>query len=258
MIKVSVNNQRVRKMLAAYPRSAKRALEVSLDRTAYEIRDAVKTEMKRVFDKPTPYTLNSLKVTRTRNHNMKAYVWFKEPERMSQHYLVPQVKGGARQYKGFEQALGDQMFVPGQGAKLNQYGNVTAQRIRQILSVLKLAERGQGYQANITARSAKRNTKQRDFVYLMNGSGKLPPGIYERVATTKKVSLRGKNRKFGEWQKGKNRKAVRARGLKPIMLHGRNRAPVKARLDFYGVANKEYRLAFIPIFNAELARRLPK
>jgi len=257
MIKVSINSREVRKMLATYPKQAKRALEISLDKTAYEIRDAVKSEMKRVFDRPTPYTLNSLKVTRTKNHNMKAYVWFKDPERMSQHYLVPQVEGGTRKYKGFERALGDQMFVPGKGAKMTPFGNIQPGQIRQILSVLKLAERAGGYQANITAKSAKRNSKQRDFVYLMNGSGKLPPGIYERVATTKRVALRGKNRKFGEYQRGVKSKAVRARGLKPVMLHGRNKAPVRPRLPFYETAQIVYGRVFIAKFRAELARRLP-
>src|SRR5574340_131161 len=129
MIKVTINDSEIRKMIAALPKSAGRAAEIALDKTAQAIRNEVRDEMRRVFDRPVPYTLNSLQITPTKGHNMQAAVWFKDPERMRQHYLVPQVEGGPRQLKGLERAIaarsGVKMeLVPGAGARLDQYGNV--------------------------------------------------------------------------------------------------------------------------------------
>ena len=106
-------------MLTASPQLANRAAELALDATAKAIRDEVKTTMPRVFDRPTPYTLNSLQVTPTHNHNMTAMVWFKDPDRMGQHYLVPQVDGGPRKLKGFERGLGNQEYTTAEGHQCN-------------------------------------------------------------------------------------------------------------------------------------------
>lgn len=168
--------------MKAIPRQANRAAEVALDNTAKDIKKAEVAEMKRVFDSPTRWTLNSLKMTPTINHNMQAVVWFKDPDRMGQHYLVPQVEGGPRKFKGFEQAFGNRMFVPGQAARMTKAGNVSPGQIRQILSVLGRAERTAGYSANVTKRSSSRNKKQRDYVYISKRHGKLYPGIYQRFA----------------------------------------------------------------------------
>jgi hypothetical protein len=243
-------------MLAKILPRARRAAERALDQTARDIKAGVRQAMPQVFDRPTPYTLNSLQVTPTRNHNMQASVWFKTPDRMGDHYLTSQVYGGLPAYKGFERAFGDQEFVPGQGARIDRYGNVTAGQIRQILSVLGKAERAAGSQQNITARSARRNKKQRDYVYLPKGSGKLPPGVYERVAragqeidakTSRRLGITGARayqygRSRGKWQS-----VTRARGLRPILIHGR-RAAVKPRLPFFELATAIYDQRFAPLF----------
>lgn len=250
MITVTIDDREVKKLLAALPATASRAAEKAIDQTAKAIKKAIRKELRRVFDRPTPYTLNSLKVTLTKNHNMIASVWFKEPDRMGQHYLVPQVDGGERELKGFERSIGQQQFIPGKAVKLNAYGNISTGQIRQIMSVLGLADRP-GYQANVTTKSAKRNTKQRDYVYLPNRWGKLPPGIYRR--TTKGVaSTAGQRRKakvgFGTYETGKRKAVVRARGLEPIMLVGRTGASVKPLLDFYGISQRTYDANFKKLF----------
>jgi hypothetical protein len=136
----------------------------------------LKATISRVFQDPAPYTKNSLKVTKTRNHNMQASVWFKEPDRMGDHYLLPQVEGGERKEKGFERALSHTKFIPSDHLPLDRYGNVAPGLIRQILSVLGRAELAQGYQterfqANRTRKIAIRNPKGRDFAWLPKGGG---------------------------------------------------------------------------------------
>jgi hypothetical protein len=265
MIKVTVDSRAVKAALAAYPKIASRSLEIAIDKTAMAIKEAEVAEMKRVFTKPTPYTLNSLKVTRTKGHNMKATVWFKEPDRMEDHYLIPEVEGGERKLKGFERAISNNKFVPGKGSSKDRYGNVPNSQIRQILGVLGKAERA-GYQANITARSTKRNRKQRDYVFLPAGSPgrKLPPGIYQRVVQKGSGFFGDKSQKklgsFGTYQKGRRRgrffSVIRARGLKPILIVGRQHGQYQARLKFYHVARRVHGEVFTKLFMADFSRRL--
>ena len=269
MINIHIDAEHIRELLKTVPKEAGRAAEIALDKTAQDIRDAVKDEMQSVFDNPTRYTLNSLKITPTYKHNMEASVWFKEPDRMGQHYLVPQVEGGVRKLKGFERALDNTMFIPGQGVRTNKFGNVSFGQIRQILSVMGSAEHHAGYQANMTARSAKSNAKERDYVWLRKGSakGKLRPGIYQRVArkgrgfgykTKRNMGLLG-NRTYQKGRtRGKFSSIIRARGLKPILLQGRQEQRTTPLLDFYGVANDVFLKKYRKHFDIEFAKRLSR
>lgn len=267
MIKVTIDDAAVKKMLRDMPATASRAAEHALDQTAWAIYREIGAEINRVFDRPAPYTKRSLKVTKTRNHNMVASVWFKEPDRMVAHYLLPQVEGTVRELKGFERALYRNKFIPSKFEKLDRYGNVSVGLIKQILSVLGRAELTPGYQSNLTAKSGKRNKKARDFVWLPAGSRRkqLPPGVYRRVvrgtaATSRQIKKSGVTAKiyngqrvagFGTWQQGKRKAVVRAAGLQPVLISGKQRARTKPRLKFYDIASRVYRLRFNTLFFAK-------
>lgn len=259
-IQVKLDEKALTRVKQASEKAISRATERAIDGTARSIKEAVKAEMPRVFKNPTRFTLNSLQVTLTQHHNLRASVWFKEPERMGQHYLVPEVEGGDRRLKGFELALGGRTFAPGSSLKLNQYGNMSVGQIRQILSVLKLAEHSSGYSSNLTERSAKRNRKPRDYVYLRMPHGSLPAGVYQRVQTG--VGFEAKTKKtlpFGEWQKGRTRgkfsSAIRARGLRLVLIEIR-RPAYRKRLPFYELGRLVVRLEFNARFKAELAKAM--
>ncbi len=250
----------VAKALAAFPGKAHRACAVALNKTGKLIKEAEVAEMKAVFDSPTSYTLNSLKLTPATKDNLQATVWFKQPDRMGQHYLVPQVDGGQRKLKGFERGVGLGELTPALGAKLNRYGNVSFGQIRQILSVLGKAETAAGSNSNITDRSRRRNTKDRDYVVIDNRQrGHLPLGVYQRFQTgvgfgakTKRTFLdRSKS-----YQKGRSRgrfaSVIRARGLRPVLLVGHTGRQVKPLLDFYGVAQRTFKQRFDPLFRDTL------
>lgn len=240
MITFKCDTRQVTAKLTKQERELRHKLELQMDKAADAGRDAVKALIPMVFKNPTPYTRNSVKAIHTRGHNMRAAVELKEPDRMGRHYLWAQVEGGQRRKKGFERALGS-MYYPASGARLDKYGNMPYGQIVQLLSVLGKAEYTSGYTANIN-KASKRNRKPRDYVLFKQRHGKLPPGIYQRYQTGPGFGHKTKKTlPFGEWQKGQTRgkfsSAVRARGLKPIMLA--QRPPTyRKRLPFYETAGK--------------------
>lgn len=51
------------------------ATSLALNRTAQAIRKDLRSEMERVFDRPTPFTLNSLQITSSSKTDLTAAVW---------------------------------------------------------------------------------------------------------------------------------------------------------------------------------------
>lgn len=267
MIQIDVKGiKEVQKMLSDVPGKAHRACAIALNQTAMDIREVARDTMGKVFNRPVPYTLRSVVFDRATATDLSARIWHVEPERMSKHYLTPQVEGGSRKLKGFERAFGLGELVPAMGAKMTQYGNVSPGQLRQILSVLGKAERGAGYSANMTSRSARRNSKDRDYVIIdRRQRGHLIRGVYQRFAqagreidkkTSRRIGITGARaheygRRMGEW-----RSVRRASGLRPVLLVGRTGHKVKPLYDFYGMAWRVYREVFAVRFWANLNRYL--
>jgi len=262
MISITIDDKAVKAMLAGLPGRASRAAEKALDFTAREIWKETKNEMKRVFASPTPWTLRNPQYTKTRNHNMEAKVYYTEPERMTDHYLTPQVEGGRRKLKGFEKGVGLGELTPALGARIDKNGNVSVGQIKQILSIIGRAETHAGYDANATKRSVARGN-ERDYVVVKQGNkGHRIPGVYQRFAKTSVV--RGKystlDRKKGRaggafaWQTGSRKAVVRARGLRPVFLQGRTGHSVQPLFPFYKTARATYDKHFIARFTSEFKR----
>lgn len=157
-VKKMFSSERIRKIL----------LNTINDTARLDAKPAVQEEMKRVFDKPTPYTLNSI-YTKLNTADMSVDIGLKEwggKGTPAAEYLKPQVFGGGRPMKRSEKYLGS-YYVPGAGARLNQYGNMTGAAITQILSALR-AFPEVGYLMNVTKGSRKRNRKPRNFFMIKN------------------------------------------------------------------------------------------
>lgn len=167
------------------------ATSLAINRTAELVKKAVVDEMKKVFDRPTPFTLNSLYVTPSTKDKLEAVVWLKDEYSVGNQgtpatkYLGPEIFGGARRAKSHERRLRDKgmlgsgMFaVPAQGAEglLNRYGNLEGGLIWQMMSSLKI-NRDIGYQSNETAKSRKRNRSRARYFIL---GGDRPLGIASR------------------------------------------------------------------------------
>ncbi len=175
------------------PKAAARAL----NNAAFAYRQAVQAEMQARFDRPTPYTTRGFVIDRagaaggavnpavgqagfgrnTANFGPTGSPYLarvrlnSDPNKSGltrADTIGHQFLGGQSKFSGFERALNrigalprGWHVVPGGGAKLNAYGNVSPGLIVQLISYFG-AFGEQGYRANATARTkARRADKKR-------------------------------------------------------------------------------------------------
>jgi hypothetical protein len=142
------------------------ATAVAINACLAQIKPAVQAEMLDVFDKPTPYTLNSYMVMKgAKKNSLFGIVGFKTQRifneagkftggfttadeeksnpRLASTYLQPQMRGGIRPAKGLELLLrargilgNNEFLVPSKFMKLDQYGNVSRGTVQKILANL--------------------------------------------------------------------------------------------------------------------------
>ena len=223
-------NRMIDRLDAIQKRELPFATLVALNRTARDVKDAEREEMKRVFDRPTPWTLNSLFTKSATRSNLSAQVWIKDEQykgNPADRYLAPEVYGGGRTWKGFERALiragamrSNQFAVPGSAAKLDSYGNMSAGQIVQILSQLRAQYVG-GYESRIggatkdpkkIARAVKRQGYR--IFALTKKRGKLLPGVYARY----------------QFAKGS--------AVKPLLIYVGRKPQYQVRFKFFEVAER--------------------
>lgn len=197
MLKLSVKGDvdQAIAVLNGQQKQVKFAAAVALTKTAQVMRESQYTEMRRVFDRPTRFTLNSLYLKAATPSTLSAVVYLKDTNGPQGHYLLPDIRGGTRVPKPFEKALQASgvmpqgyVAVPASGAKLDPFGNMERTQIIQVLAFLQ-AFGEQGYKANTTAdkrrKLAKGSKKKQGFAYFVSGretSGRsLPLGIWQRT-----------------------------------------------------------------------------
>ena len=165
----------------------------ALTETAKHVQADVKTAIKTVFDRPTPYTLNATYLRPATKARLEAEVRVKDEAVKGIapiKYLGAQIYGGIRNDKRSEKLLRSfgilaegYNVVPGQGLKLDSYGNISRGVIQGILSQLKA---NHDSYANETTASRKRKRKnsqpQARYFAIPVGSNtsRLAPGIYGR------------------------------------------------------------------------------
>ncbi|MDR1276395.1 MAG: hypothetical protein LBL72_08475 [Candidatus Accumulibacter sp.] len=193
--------------------------------------EKTKSEMRRVFDRPTPWVVGGVRYKKADKIRLEGAIdldyWGNKQGVAVDQVLRAEIGGGGRRLKRHEIALQragilprGMAIVPGDAAKKDAFGNMSAGQIVQIIAYFRVFGE-QGYKANIDDKGRKRlatdkrKSGQRGFVYfaLRAPRGKLPPGIYQRFQSA-----------FGS-------------AIKPVMIFVR--APTyRRRLDFYGVAGK--------------------
>lgn len=215
------------------------AVATALTRTAVQVRAAVLEQMPRVFDRPTPYTLRQLKYAAATAARPVAAVGFGVAaiqdvqgnviryqdlgmgETPAGKYLAPSIDGGSRRHKRFEKALqaagampAGWFAVPGAGARLDAFGNMSRGQIIQILSQLRITLVA-GTNRNMAVAARKQIAAQRKaggrFFVVKPGTGKLKPGVYQREF-------------YG-------------RTITPVVIFVRA-AAYRPRFDFYGMAKR--------------------
>lgn len=195
------------------------AAAIAMQRTGEDVKQALIDEMARVFDQPTPWTLNSVYVSNIKQRRKETHVRLKDiwgGGRTDIHYLAPQIYGGGRVDRRSEEVmrltgvLPDGMqVVPGKAAKLDAYGNVNRGLIMQVMSALRISETTSGRSSNRTERSEKRRKNLPQFFVSRGAPSHLRPGI---------------------WQRDGKR-------VKPILMFTRS-GQYEERFDFHGVASK--------------------
>lgn len=249
-ISIKDNVDRVLRQMRDFPRNeVPFAMAKALTKTAQDVQAAEIHEVKDVFDRPTPYTLSSFYVKPATKSKLEARVYIKNEASKGTpaiKFLKAQIEGGARKQKRFEKALqaagimpAGYYAVPGEGAKLDSYGNLDRGLIVQLLAYFKAFPEA-GYKANMTdkrkAALAKGNAKkgQQGVAYFVGQPGKKSPlGVWARY------------RMFG------------GSAVKPVLIFIKS-AKYEQLLDFYYVSDVTARKKMDKNVRAEMAEILKK
>lgn len=165
--------------------------------TAFEIRQTWMRAASRVFDRPTQMTIRAAQYQKATKQKLYAIIKLRDEAAKGNppsKYLVAQVEGGERRLKGVERLLmsaevmpRDMFAVAGDGAPLDQFGNVKSGQVRQIISQMR-AGLEMGHTSNESdARRDRRLARQRrrggggSYFVVKQRRGRLRPGIYERI-----------------------------------------------------------------------------
>jgi hypothetical protein len=237
------------------------AVSDALTATAKTVRDTIQADMPRVFDRPTPYTVRQLRYVPSRAKTLTAAVGFNVAAITDQRgalvgyrdlgpgetpagkYLQFQVDGGQRAQKRFERALQTVgilppgwVTVPGERAKIDQYGNQSVGELRQILSFFDAAELVAGSRQNMgplgREKRLKGTRKKAGFEYFV-----VRPG--ERRSFVRQAGARASMKGTHLAQPGIYRRTNYALGsrIEPVLIFVK-RALYKPRFDFYNQAQR--------------------
>ena len=116
-----------------WEKRGRKAVGTALTRTAWDVRGGLMDGMREAFDRPTPWTMRAFNVQQANYNNLEATVYAKPSQAQ---YLFWQIEGGQRNTKAFEKKLhlfGGEVALPAAGAKLNQYGNMSRNLIRNVI-----------------------------------------------------------------------------------------------------------------------------
>jgi hypothetical protein len=228
--------------LAGLERKIPTITKAALNDAAYLGTQKTKAALASSFDRITPWIRNSVRYKKATPQKLEAMIdfeqWGNKTAVTAAMVLAAEIYGGRRKLKRHEIALqragilpAGMAIVPGPAADIDQYGNMRAAQIVQIVSYFK-AFGEQGYRANMRdggkrlARDNKR-TGARGFAYfvLQKPHGKLHPGIYQRYTF------------------------AAGSAVKPVMYFVRVPA-YRQRLDFYDIAQKAAEPEFHRAFSA--------
>ena len=167
----------------------------ALNDVAFEVLKENRALMQRVFDRPTPFTLNAFFVRKATLDNLSAVVERKTAQ-AGRHFLEVQSDGGPRKMTGVERLMTQrlkysgviQAVLPTKHLKRNQYGNVSPGLLNRIISSVQ----AQGdSSANTTADSRARanggKKRRRAEYFVPRADSKLTAGVYERSGADQSI-----------------------------------------------------------------------
>lgn len=196
---VRFDAERFRRELQTQAAQQARMARRAANELAWRGRQAIQDEMRRVFDRPTRWTLNSMRIIHATDDGGAAVIDWKDllyvrggsqdNAQAAITYLTPQIEGGTRPLKRFERVLREAgilppgMFVvPARFAPLDSSGNLRRASLVKILSSVR-AFSEVGFTANRSRDRASRGVMRRHDYFAIRGYSnavKLKPGIYLR------------------------------------------------------------------------------
>jgi len=158
------------------------ATMLALNATGEAVLEENKTLMRKVFDRPTRWTLNAFFLRRATKRKPEATVERKDAPR-GRHYLEVEERGGTRPKTGIERLIiGNVAYedhieavVPARGARLNAHGNLPAGQIQRALSNI-----GAQQDRAQTGTDGSRKRSARAARYFVPKPGQLSPGVWKR------------------------------------------------------------------------------
>jgi hypothetical protein len=233
-LKVRTDVSQVLAALTNLERGAPYAMATALTKTGQDIKRAETDAMASNFSSPTPYTMRALYLESAHRNRLQARVWLKDGNK-PEHYLLPQIEGGNRPIKRFEQRLrmlgymaADERAVPGTAVQLDAYGNMSRGQIVKILSQLRTAV-VQGDFSNQSNSPRSRAKRAITAYFVSRGEGSQRAGRAGRRAANY-----GQHLPRGVWER-----RVHAWGtsVRPVLLFVKGTAYTK-RFDFFGIAER--------------------
>lgn len=193
------------------------AVSTAINTVAFKAKNAIQSEMKAVFDRPTPWTIRQIAVAKATKKDLTAVIGTPEGIKdakgnnagfsrytssgIFERILTPHIEGGARLPRPAEVRLRKAgilpdgwVAVPGKTMKLDQYGNLSSAWWLIILSWLNALQwSSQGANQNRAQKTSKRKNKLEKkrislFAVIPNrGASHLLPGVYMRQG--RKISM---------------------------------------------------------------------
>lgn len=172
MLTIRVDVSGALRKLADAERKVRVATAIALTRTAQAAQRELTREVETAFDSPVLFTRRAIGIEPANVRTLRSAVFVRP---LQARYLMPQVEGGARPPKRFEQRLEGEArrqrvpgAMPGAGVRLNMAGNIPKPTLMRLLKQAKT--RGSG-------------------VFIAPEGGRLQPGIWKRKGRGKAVPL---------------------------------------------------------------------
>lgn len=218
-VRVKVDTSRSTRYLNNIQKEIRYVTAVALTRTTRRLVPLMEDEVRKVFDRPTSFSIRAFGTIPATKLNLASTLFIKDRQA---RYLLPQIAGGRRAQKPFEIRLGaeskaDGYWAPGQGTRLNSAGNMTLRQIQDIANKLRQS------------------------------------GKYAEVFVG---APRGLRAPFGIWARTKGKGGMK--GLKPLLIRIPTPS-YKKRFDFHGVAKRNAQRIFDEEFSKafeEMKRKL--
>jgi len=177
-----IGAQAIVKSLWGVERNSRFGIARAMTKTAKSVETGLKREMREKTDRPTPFFMKSTFVAPATRQKLVARVGLKDrlasknlisaAERFGHHF-----SGGARVVKAIELHLrragllgSNEFVVPGAGAKMDRYGNMSRGQIQQIMSQLRVGLDPYAYSSN--SPRSRRNVRKAGHIFWARGNAR--------------------------------------------------------------------------------------